>query len=39
MGGQLVPGGIHECLPEPEYLFYRSAQGNELGKNQVSTIL
>jgi hypothetical protein len=24
-----VPGGIPECLPEPECLFYRSVQGNE----------
>jgi hypothetical protein len=32
-GGLHGPGVMHECLPKPEYLFSRSVQGNESGKN------
>jgi hypothetical protein len=39
MGGLHIPGGKHEHLSEPEWLFYRSVQGKDSGKNQVLTIL
>jgi hypothetical protein len=34
-----IPDGKREHLPEPEYLFYRSVEGKDSGKNQASTIL
>jgi hypothetical protein len=39
MGGLHLPDGKYEHLPEPESLFYRSAQGKDSGKNQALTIL
>jgi hypothetical protein len=39
MGGLHVPDGKCERLPEPEWLFYRSAQRKDSGKNQALTIL
>jgi hypothetical protein len=34
--GLHIPGGIHESLPKPECLFYRSVQGNESGEIYIS---
>jgi hypothetical protein len=39
MEGLHIPDGKHECLPEPESLFYSSIQGKNSGKNQALTIL